>query len=286
MVKLRLFRLLILGVGLFALSQAASTPTSTQKWGYKKTTNQELGPNDWHLGYPDCGGKHQSPINFPMREIPHVEMWDAEKAPLQYGGACENFTLKKLEDLYKWEIHQDENCTVKSINNDNREYSLLQFHMHMASEHTIDDYHYDAELHFVHKAADGSGKLLVMGVFLHAENVTQPNAFIQNLVGGMESSNSTLDLDVIDTSYADMLNGLVKKNHLMNYNGSLTTPGCSEIVDWWVLIKPISISFDDFLRMKTLYGELPATNNSSDNRPTQPLNDREIVYYFRRFHVE
>ncbi|KAF1775397.1 hypothetical protein GQ600_26332 [Phytophthora cactorum] len=36
--------------------------------------------------------------------------------------------------------------------------------------------------------------------------------------------------------------------------------------------------------MKTLYGELLATNNSSDNRPTQPLNDREIVYYFRRFH--
>ncbi|ETO61258.1 hypothetical protein F444_20702 [Phytophthora nicotianae P1976] len=281
-----MMRLLILGIGLFTLSQAASTPDSAQKWGYTKTMDQELGPGDWHVGYPECGGKHQSPINFPMREISHIELWDAEKPPLQYSGACEKFTLTKLQDLYKWDVQEDENCTVKSVNYDERMYSLLQFHMHIVSEHTIDDYHYDAELHFVHKAVDGSGKLLVMGVFLHAENDTQPNAFIQNLVGGMESSNSTFDLGKNDTKYADMLNGIVKTAHLMNYNGSLTTPGCSEIVDWWVLIKPISISFDNFQKMKTLYGELPATSNSTDNRPTQPLNDREIIYYFRRPHAE
>ncbi|KAF4149504.1 Eukaryotic-type carbonic anhydrase [Phytophthora infestans] len=277
----KLLRLLILEMGLLALSRAASTFDSTQKWGYKETTDQELGPNDWHNGYPDCGGKHQSPINFPIREILHIEQWDAEP-PLQYAGACRNFTLHKLDDLYRWEIQQDENCTVKTTNKGKREYSVLQFHMHLASEHTIDDYHYDAELHFVHKAVDGSGKLLVMGVFLHAENKTQPNAFTQSLVGDMESSNTTLNLDKIDTNYAEMLNSLVKKNHLMNYSGSLTTPGCSEVVDWWVLIQPISISLADFQKMQTLYGELPVTSNSTDNRPTQPLNDREIIYYFHR----
>lgn len=60
-------------------------------------------------------------------------------------------------------------CTVKSVNVHDREYTLLQFHLHATSEHTVNNYHYDAELNFVHKDISGSGKLLVMGVFLHAE---------------------------------------------------------------------------------------------------------------------
>lgn len=102
--------LLLLGVSLFASSEAAATepPTTITKWGYKKTTDKELGPADWEVGYPACGGSHQSPINFPMREISHVELWDDDKPPLKYGGDCEKFTLKKFEDLYKWEIHEDE----------------------------------------------------------------------------------------------------------------------------------------------------------------------------------
>lgn len=156
--------------------------------------------------------------------------------------------------------------------------------MHATSEHSVNDYHYDAELHFVHKAVDGSGQLLVMGVFLHAETerAAQQDTFIQNLLGDMENSDETLDLDESHTNYADLLNGIVGKSNLINYSGSLTTPPCSEIVDWWVLSNSISISFDDLQRVEKLYGELPSTNNASDNRPTQPRNDREVNYYYRR----
>jgi carbonic anhydrase len=80
-------------------------------------------------------------------------------------------------------------------------------------------------------------------------------------------------------SYAELLNGLVAKSHLFNYNGSLTTPPCSEVVDWWVLNNPILISYDELHKLKTLYGELESTNDASDNRPTQPLNDRHVKYY-------
>jgi carbonic anhydrase len=80
-------------------------------------------------------------------------------------------------------------------------------------------------------------------------------------------------------SYAELLNGLVAKSHLFNYNGSLTTPPCSEVVDWWVLNNPIPISYDELHKLKTLYGELESTNDASDNRPTQPLNDRHVKYY-------
>jgi carbonic anhydrase len=95
-------RVLLLAVGLLAASQA-----TTNKWGYKETTEEELGPGDWKEAYPACAGTHQSPINIPMRELSHDD-WGMAHAPLKFGGDCENFKLKKLEDLYKWELDADQ----------------------------------------------------------------------------------------------------------------------------------------------------------------------------------
>lgn len=51
--------------------------------------------------------------------------------------------------------------------------------MHSTSEHTLDDYHYDAEIHFVHKNTD-TGTILVTGVLLHAEPGVEENSFIKS----------------------------------------------------------------------------------------------------------
>lgn len=169
-------------------------------------------------------------------------------------------------------------CTVKSINFDEREYSLAQFHMHATSEHALDNYHYDAEIHFVHKNSD-TDNLLVTGVFLSAEPNVEENAFIKNLMNDLETSSDDFDVKESGINYADLLNGLVAKSHLFNYNGSLTTPPCSEVVDWWVLNNPILITYDELRTIKNLYADLPATNDAADNRPTQPMNDRQVKYY-------
>ncbi|OWY95046.1 Carbonic anhydrase [Phytophthora megakarya] len=266
-------RVLLLGATLFAAVQAENA-----KWGYKETTDDELGPEDWVKGYPTCDGTSQSPINIPVRSLSHDD-WGMEHAPLKYGGKCEKFKLKKLEDLYKWEITGDEKCTVKSINFDEREYKLAQFHVHATSEHALDDYHYDAEIHFVHKAEDDSDTKLVTAVFLHAQMDVEENAFIKSLWEDLETEGENFSLEDVGMDYAELLNGLVAKSHLFNYNGSLTTPPCSETVDWWVLNNPILISFDELNQLIETYSLLPASNEASDNRPTQPLNDRVIKYY-------
>ncbi|KAL8007508.1 putative alpha carbonic anhydrase domain, carbonic anhydrase, alpha-class [Plasmopara halstedii] len=126
---------------------------------------------------------------------------------------------------------------------------------------------------FVHKSMDGSGKQLVIGVLLQAVTVAQPNAFIQNLLTDME--NFPADLDKSDVNYAELTNELVKTTHLVNYSGSLTTPECTENVDWWVLLNPFAISLVDLQRMKMLYNMLP---QSSNVRPIQPLNDRTLSF--------
>ncbi|KAF1775375.1 Carbonic anhydrase, alpha-class, conserved site [Phytophthora cactorum] len=141
-------RALLLGAALIVAGQAG-----TNKWGYKETTEEELGPADWKESY------RRSPINIPVRKLSHND-WGMAHAPLKYGGDCSKFTIKKLEDLYKWEINGDEHCT---------------FHMHATSEHALDDYHYDAEIHFVHKAME-------------------ENAFVKNLWKDLETEESTFNL--------------------------------------------------------------------------------------------
>ena len=48
---------------------------------------------------------------------------------------------------------------------DGREYTLVQFHFHGHSEHTIDGKQYALEGHLVHKSADGH--LAVVGVMFN-----------------------------------------------------------------------------------------------------------------------
>ena len=84
------------------------------------------------------------------------------------------------------------------------------------------------------------------------------------------------------------------------YKGGLTTPPCTEIVNWNLLDAPMEISAGQLLRLKKLiicyvateFGEDGSTvekcsrgtiadENGSTSRPTQPLNGREVVHRCR-----
>jgi carbonic anhydrase len=53
------------------------------------------------------------------------------------------------------------------------------------------------------------------------------------------------------------------------YDGSLTTPPCSEGVKWLILTAPIQLSTHQIAAFTELL--------EGNNRPVQPLNDRTIV---------
>jgi carbonic anhydrase len=60
----------------------------------------------------------------------------------------------------------------------------------------------------------------------------------------------------------------LKNQRIFNYEGSLTTPGCSEVVNWVVVEQPVFISPRNFKVLLTHMG--------TSNRNTQPLGTREV----------
>jgi carbonic anhydrase len=71
--------------------------------------------------------------------------------------------------------------------------------------------------------------------------------------------------------------GRVRVGAFYTYSGSLTTPGCTENVRWFVLTNGGHVSqaaltcFHQVISLFPNYGGYP-----NDNRPVQPLNGRGI----------
>lgn len=269
-------RSLLVGAGLLLGLASAADP-----WGYHEDKADQPGPSHWSEINANCNGTHQSPINLEYKGDDIINLWGTTNgvAPIKFHGHCKNFKLKTLEDIYKWEFSGETGCKISLAVDHDKTYTLVQFHVHTPSEHTIYGHHYSGEIHFVHQEDGGSG-LLVTGLLLSAKPDVPEDAWIENVWRTMNEGDENAAVPVdLELNYVDLLNAVVAKSHLFNYQGSLTTPPCSEIVDWWIINNPLHISFSEFERLDEKYKDLPAAANGHDNRPTQPLNGRKVKYY-------
>lgn len=138
---------------------------------------------------------------------------------------------------------------------------LVQMHFHAGSEHTVAGVAADAEFHFVH--ADDEGALTVVGVL--AEEGDHNPAYESYLAGATAGSGRTSTVDVAAMLPAE------RSHHV--YEGSLTTPPCTEGVRWIVLEDPVELGADQLADLEAAHVE--------NARPIQPLGDRVIGHELR-----
>lgn len=148
-----------------------------------------------------------------------------------------------------------------TITLDNVTYNLLQFHFHTPSEHTLLGRALPMEMHLVHK--DAEGNLAVVGVLI---NVGAANANYSEIWKHMPA---VADEEQPVPAPLDPVTLLPKDRRAYRYSGSLTTPPCSEGVNWLLLANPIQMSAEQIAAFKMLF--------PLNARPVQPLHDRPVL---------
>ena len=143
----------------------------------------------------------------------------------------------------------------------NDRYSLVQFHFHRPSEETIDGKPFPMSAHFVH--VDAAGHVAVVAVPIQAGD---PSAAFGKLWAELESKKEKAGARDVSISPAELL---PSAGGYYTYAGSLTTPPCSESVQWFILKTPVTLSADQIRSFASLY-----PNNA---RPVQPLNGRVVL---------
>lgn len=234
-----------------AVASAAASPTAAPHWTYEG----EEGPSHWGelAGYETCGtGKAQSPI-----DITGTVSKDLKNIALTYG-VTDGTIFNNGHTI------QTNFPTGASIVLDGATYNLLQIHYHTPSEHTENGKPYPIEYHFVHKSAEG--KLAVLGVFVKegAANAAW-DSIIKALPEAPKTSDATKGAAVTGIDLAKLL---PTDQTTVRYTGSLTTPPCTEGVNWNVFTTPITMSAEQIAVFEKLF--------ENNNRPVQPVNGREL----------
>ncbi len=148
-----------------------------------------------------------------------------------------------------------------SIAIDGRRYELLGIHSHSPGEHLLDGEHFAAELHLVHQ--DSAGNLAVVGLLFR---IGDQSPIVQSLLDVAPDVGALVDLNGGPAAVEYVPDNL---DHY-GYDGSLTTPPCTEGVRWIVMQHIGTVSQEQV-------NELQELSRGPNNRSVQPLGERHIL---------
>ena len=223
---------------------------SAQHWGY----TGEAGPENWaklDAKFAMCGqGRNQSPI-----DLADLIKADLKPLKLEYKGGASNI-------VNNGHAIQVDYAAGSFVTVDGRTFELKQFHFHSPSENLIKGKQFPLEGHLVH--ADKDGNLAVIAVMFEegAANplLTKLWQMMPAKVGEKIALPAGLSVSLM----------LPSERNYYRYNGSLTTPPCTEGVWWLVLKRPATVSKEQVQQFSKALG-------FANNRPVQPVIARPVL---------
>jgi len=155
---------------------------------------------------------------------------------------------------------------------DGRTASLIQFHFHSPAEHVLTERGGEREAmeaHLVHRADDGT--ICVVAALMHAVPVAADNPA---LAYALQSGPSDGGEEMVGSGAVYPQDLLPSRRAYLAYDGSLTTPPCSETVAWYVWETPLTVPASQVLKWQRAVGEQKTLRLNA--RALQPLNGRSV----------
>lgn len=223
---------------------------SPPQWGYQGKTK----PENWgkiSSDYQTCqNGLQQSPIDIDQPLAPKFRnpQLDYQSIPLKLANTGSTIQIKANSD--------------NKLIIDNEIFELVQLHFHNPSEHQLKGQAFPMEAHLVHKNQEG--KLLVVGIFIKSG---QENIALQPIWDQIPAAtNKETNIAQVSLNLQDLI---PENKHNYQYIGSLTTPPCTEGVQWVLLAEPIELSQQ---QIKQFHKIFPV-----NARPIQPLKQQLLL---------
>lgn len=242
-----------------AKTMPAGAAHEAPHWSYEEAA----GPARWSTLQSDwkiCGeGRNQSPIDIEKTATPSSPALKEEFKPVSLNIPRHEHAADVINNGHTIQVNDAEGDTLRI---GEQQFQLLQYHFHSPSEHTVGGKQYPMEMHLVHKSADG--KLAVVGVLIEEG---KPNAAFDLIWSNLPK---TEDLEHhLGNVKGDIGSLLPGDRTAYRYDGSLTTPPCSEGVKWIVMTTPVLLSSQQIEAFRAIIKD--------NNRPIQALNGRSVV---------
>jgi carbonic anhydrase len=228
-------------------------------WGYEG----EESPAHWAELSPAfalCAeGTRQSPIDLTAPDTVEATAVARDYEPASLSVVRKEHVVDLLDNGHTIQVSYDEGSTLTLEDTD---YELVQYHFHMPSEHTVDGRHSALELHLVHQSA--AGELAVIGVLV---DEGEYNPIAAPLVESLPAQpGDTVHLEHVTFEIDELL---PDDPRYYRYEGSLTTPPCTEGVQWLVMVGHGHAASEQLARFAAVMPD--------NNRPVQPRRARPLV---------
>ncbi len=240
-------RIFLLALLLFSFVSAAHAAVH---WSY----DGNEGPENWgrlSREFSRCAtGKNQSPID--IRDVVRTKLKPLVFTYTSHAQEIENTGLGILLNF----------AEGSSMTVDKQQFELKQALFHMPGEHLVNGKSFPMEIQLLH--ADKDGNQAIVSVMVSPGKANPVLEKILDKLPSKAGKRNELGDNVTG------LNLLPKSRSYYRYNGSLTTPPCTEGVRWLVMKSAIQASSEQLRLLNNVM-------KGSNNRPLQEINARQVI---------